>query len=117
MAQSTPDQKPAAPDNTAAPAEKTATPDNTAAPEQTQKTGILHKVNIFHKREKTAKAEKPAAPEKAKPAKETPEAPGPTAFVQTSGNHFNMGTVISYDFDLGYKWNAHVSTDIGVPVL
>ncbi len=117
MAQSTPDQKPAAPDNTAAPAEKTATPDNTAAPEQTQKTGILHKVNIFHKREKTAKAEKPAAPEKAKPAKETPEAPGPTAFVQTSGNHFNLGTVISYDANIGYKWNALVSTDIGVPFM
>jgi hypothetical protein len=116
MAQSTPDQKPAAPAATTAPA-STTPPDNTAAPEETQKTGILHKVDIFHRGKKTAKAEKPAKPEKAKPASETSETPGPTAFAQAAGNHSNMGTVLAYDINLGYKWNAHVSTDIGVPFM
>jgi hypothetical protein len=41
---------------------------------------------------------------------------GPTAFVQVEGNHFNMGTVLTYDFDLGYKFNEHVSADIGLPL-
>ncbi len=41
---------------------------------------------------------------------------GPTAFVQVEGNHFNMGDVLTYDFDLGYKFNSHTSVDIGIPL-
>lgn len=41
---------------------------------------------------------------------------GPTAFVQLEGNHFNMGDVLTYDFDLGYKFNEHLSADVGVPL-
>lgn len=41
---------------------------------------------------------------------------GPTAFVQAEGNHFNMGDVLTYDFDLGYKFNEHLSADIGLPL-
>jgi hypothetical protein len=58
--------------------------------------------------------QKPAAPEKK--ASEDLNAPGPTAFVQIEGNNFNMGAVATYDFDLGYKFNPHVSADIGVPL-
>ncbi|MGO8816298.1 MAG: hypothetical protein ACLQVG_16800 [Terriglobia bacterium] len=46
----------------------------------------------------------------------TPEDTGPTAFVQASGNNFNMGTIVTWDFDLGYKINQHTSVDIGVPL-
>src|SRR5208337_1678973 len=101
IAQSTPDQKPAAPapataPATTAPPTTTPAPDNTAAPEQPEKKGILHKLNPLHrgggkaKAEKPAKPEKPAAPEKAASASENPEATGPTAFVQVEGNHSNM---------------------------
>ena len=113
MAQSTPDQKPATPDNTAA-------PEKPAEEGTTEKTGILHKV--FHRRGKTAKAEKPAkpekpaAPEKTASASESSDAPGPTAFVQVGGSHFNMGDVLTYDFDIGYKVNSHTSADIGLPI-
>jgi hypothetical protein len=66
-----------------------------------------------------AKAEKPAkppaAPEKTASA-ESSDAPGPTAFVQVEGNHFNMGDVLTYDFDIGYKVNSHTSADIGLPL-
>jgi len=128
IAQSTPDQKPAAPApatppaTTTAPASTTA-PDNTAAPEQPEKTGILHKLNPLHRHGGKAKAEKPpkpakpAAAEKAASASENPESTGPTAFVQVEGNHFNMGTVLTYDFNVGYRWSKHVSTDIGLPIV
>jgi hypothetical protein len=109
MAQSTPDQKPATPDNTAA-------PEKPAEEGKTQKSGIFHKPAIFHRGEKTAKAEKPATPEKPASSSPSSESTGPTAFVQAEGNHFNMGDVLTYDFDIGYKFNAHTSVDIGLPI-
>ena len=36
--------------------------------------------------------------------------------MQFEGNNFNMGAVVTYDFDLGYKFNSHVSADFGVPL-
>ncbi len=57
-----------------------------------------------------------AAPEKTAGAGESAEATGPTAFIQIEGNNFNMGTVATYDFNLGYKINPHVSVDIGLPL-
>ena len=135
MARSTPGQQPAPPATPTAPAtgaapattnapSTTAAPDNTAAaPERPQKTGILHKLNPFHrgggnaKAEKPAKEEKPAEPEKTASASENANTTGPTAFVQAEGNHSNMFTVLTYDFDLGYRWSPHVSTDIGLPLM
>jgi len=58
----------------------------------------------------------PATPEKTASASTNSEAPGPTAFVQVEGNGFNMGDVVTYDFDIGYKFNSHVSADIGLPL-
>ena len=49
-------------------------------------------------------------------ASSNPEDSGPTAFVQAEGNNFNMGTIVTYDFNLGYKFNQHTSVDIGVPL-
>jgi len=66
--------------------------------------------------EKPAAAPKAAKSSKAKKANESTESPGPTAFVQAEGNHSTLGTVATYDFNLGYKWNEHVSTDVGVPL-
>ena len=60
--------------------------------------------------------QKPAAPEKTSSASDSSEAVGPTAFVQVEGNHHNMGDVLTYDFNVGYRWNSHVSTDIGLPI-
>jgi hypothetical protein len=60
--------------------------------------------------------QKPAAPEKAASASDNAESTGPTAFVQISGNNHSMGTVLTYDFNLGYKFNQHVSADIGLPL-
>jgi len=57
-----------------------------------------------------------AAPEKSSGSSDTANTPGPTAFVQIEGNHHNMGDVLTYDFDIGYRINAHTSVDIGVPV-
>lgn len=123
MAQSTPDQKSASPDNTTSPAAAqtpapTPAPNNTAAPANPEKRGLFHLPGIIHRGEKTAKTEKSPKPAKpVTPAKtETAEAPGPTAFVQVEGTHFNMGDVLTYDFNLGYKFNAHTSADIGVPL-
>jgi len=45
------------------------------------------------------------------------DTPGPTAFVQIHGADFNMGTIATYDFDLGYRVNSHTSVDIGVPLM
>jgi len=58
--------------------------------------------------------QKAPAPAAAAPADDN--SPGPTAFVQLAGSHFNMGTVATYDFNLGYRFNKHVSVDIGVPI-
>jgi hypothetical protein len=60
--------------------------------------------------------QKPAPPEKTTSSNESGDVTGPTAFVQIEGNHFNMGTVLTYDFNIGYKWNSHLSTDIGLPI-
>jgi len=60
--------------------------------------------------------QKPATPEKTASASDSSDATGPTAFVQVLGNNHNMGTVVTYDFNLGYKWTSHVSTDIGLPL-
>ena len=92
LAQSTPDQK-------------TDTPDKPAAPDNTAKA------------KKTLKADKTSDAEKTKGSSGSAESPGPTAFVQASGNHSNMFTVLEYDIDIGYKWNSHVSTDIGLPLI
>jgi hypothetical protein len=62
----------------------------------------------------TAPDQKPAAP--AKSASDSSETPGPTAFVQVEGNNFNMGAVATYDFNLGYRVNSHVSVDLGLPL-
>lgn len=44
-------------------------------------------------------------------------APGPTAFVQAGGN-FSVGEIVvsTYTFNLGYRFNAHTSADIGLPL-
>jgi hypothetical protein len=59
---------------------------------------------------------KPAASEKTANSSDSANATGPTAFVQFAGNNSNMATVGTWDFDLGYKFNAHVSADIGLPL-
>lgn len=61
--------------------------------------------------------QKTATPDQSAPDTANPEGSGPTAFVQVEGNHFNMGDVLTYDFDLGYKFNQHTSVDIGVPLI
>jgi len=63
--------------------------------------------------------QKPAAPEKEKKSSssDNAETPGPTAFVQGAGNYFNMGAVATYDFDLGYRFNPHLSVDLGLPLM
>lgn len=45
------------------------------------------------------------------------ETVGPTAFVQLSGNNFNMGSILTYDFNLGYQINSKVSIDVGIPLM
>ena len=60
--------------------------------------------------------QKTATPDQSTTASANPEDTGPTAFVQIEGNHFNMGTVLTYDFNLGYKFNSHTSVDLGVPL-
>jgi hypothetical protein len=57
----------------------------------------------------------PATPDK--PATSSADETGPTAFVQVEGGHFNMGDVLTYDFDFGYKVNANTSVDIGLPIM
>jgi hypothetical protein len=64
----------------------------------------------------TTPDQKPAAPGKSASPSDSSSSTGPTAFVQVEGNHFNMGDVLTYDFDIGYKFNAHVSVNIGVPL-
>jgi hypothetical protein len=59
---------------------------------------------------------KPAAPDKSSSSGSS-ETPGPTAFVQISGDDFNMGIIGTYDFDLGYRINTHTSVDVGVPIM
>jgi len=63
--------------------------------------------------------QKPAAPENEKKATESSntETPGPTAFVQLGGNYFNMGVVVTYDFNLGYRFTPKISADVGVPLI
>jgi len=58
----------------------------------------------------------PAAPAKPTSSSDNPNTAGPTAFVQVEGDHFNMGTVLTYDVDIGYKFNPHVSADFGLPL-
>ncbi|MGD0225554.1 MAG: hypothetical protein ABSF71_24770 [Terriglobia bacterium] len=60
--------------------------------------------------------QKTAPPAQTATASANPEDTGPTAFVQAEGNNFNMGTIVTWDFDLGYKFNQHTSVDIGVPL-
>jgi hypothetical protein len=62
----------------------------------------------------TAADQKPA--KAAKSAGDSSETPGPTAFIQVEGNGFNMGAVATYDFNLGYRVNPHVSVDVGLPL-
>lgn len=45
------------------------------------------------------------------------ETPGPTAFVQMWGNNFNTGSIVTYDFDLGYRFNSHTTIDLGLPLM
>ncbi len=67
----------------------------------------------------TAPDQKAAAPAPAKSSSDSgdTDSAGPTAFFQASGSNFNMGTVATYDFDLGYKINHHTSVDIGLPIM
>jgi hypothetical protein len=60
--------------------------------------------------------QKPATPEKTTSSSDSAESVGPTAFVQFGGNGFNMGAVGTTTFDFGYKFNSHVSADIGLPL-
>ena len=60
--------------------------------------------------------QKSAAPEKTATASESADVSGPTAFVQVEGNSSNLGTITTYDFDLGYRFNEHLSADIGLPL-
>jgi hypothetical protein len=60
--------------------------------------------------------QKPAPAAAAATPSESADVTGPTAFVQAEGNRSNMGVVTTYDFDLGYKLNSHLSVDVGVPV-
>jgi len=64
----------------------------------------------------SAPDQKAASPDKTASSGESPDVTGPTAFVQVEGNNSNLGAVATYDFNVGYKWNAHVSTDIGLPL-
>jgi len=66
--------------------------------------------------QQSASDQKLAAPETPASTGDNSESPGPTAFVQAEGNWHNMGAVATYDFDLGYRFNAHVSADIGLPL-
>jgi hypothetical protein len=61
--------------------------------------------------------QKPAAPDKSSSASASSDQTGPTAFVQISGDNFNMAAIATYDFDLGYKINSHTSVDVGVPLM
>jgi len=61
--------------------------------------------------------QKPAAPEKKTSSSDNSETPGPTAFVQFGGNYFNMGVVGTTDFNLGYRFNSHLSADLGLPLI
>ena len=58
-----------------------------------------------------------AAPDKSGETVEKSDTVGPTAFVQMSGSNFNMGTVLTYDFDFGYRINQHTSVDVGLPLM
>lgn len=51
-----------------------------------------------------------------KSASSNADSSGPTAFVLFGGDNFNMGMVSNFDFDLGYRFNEHVSADIGLPL-
>jgi hypothetical protein len=59
-----------------------------------------------------------ATAQKTAASSDAAESAGPTAFVQAEGNYaeFQIGAVATYDFDLGYKFNQHVSADIGLPL-
>lgn len=60
--------------------------------------------------------QKAATPEKSADTTASADVTGPTAFVQFGGNYFNMGIVGTTDFDIGYRFNEHVSADIGLPL-
>ncbi len=63
-----------------------------------------------------APAQKPAEDENTSIFNDLPSTEGPTAFVQVEGNHHNMGDVLTYDFNVGYKINSHTSADFGAPL-
>ncbi len=67
-------------------------------------------------RAQSTPAQKPAENENTSIFYDLPATSGPTAFVQTEGNHSNMGDVLTYDVDVGYKINDHTSVDFGVPL-
>lgn len=61
--------------------------------------------------------QKPAPPEKSTNLMGDSATPGATAFIQIEGQNSNLGAVTTYDFDVGYKFNAHTSADIGLPIM
>jgi hypothetical protein len=42
---------------------------------------------------------------------------GPTAFAFVAGDHFNMGTVLSYNLNLGYNFTAKLGVDAGFNIV
>ena len=84
--------------------------DNSAKSEQ--KTNTNEKATTdSDKKAKPEEKEKAAAA-----AEEKKDTPGPTAFVQLAGSHFNTGAVVTYDFNLGYRFTKHLSADVGLPL-
>jgi hypothetical protein len=64
----------------------------------------------------TSPDQKSTAPDKSASSTASTDSTGPTAFVQFGGNYFNMGIVGTTDFDLGYRFNEHLSADVGLPL-
>jgi hypothetical protein len=60
--------------------------------------------------------QKAAAPDKTATSNSSTDVTGPTAFVQFEGNNSNMGAVGTTDFNLGYRFNEHLSADLGLPL-
>src|SRR5579862_3819089 len=67
--------------------------------------------------QKPAATEKAAKSDQSSSSSDNSDTPGPTAFVQASAVNFNMATIATYDFDLGYRINRHTSVDIGLPLM
>jgi hypothetical protein len=63
---------------------------------------------------KTEAPEKPAAPAELDSETKTV---GPTAFAFVAGDHFNMGTVVSWNLNLGYNFSSKLGADAGFAII